>query len=555
MAPSAAAAGTAPYQPALIQSLGSAAQGGGGVPQKAAVITAEFGPLTICASQDNTCKPDVSTLSLLQLPAEGASNEEDREIPLFGENPGEDDQLAPSVAAAALLGLLPSLLGIEERLADAASARGGSAAAAAAAGKDGVGGQLEEFLSRSEAVVAELLAAIDQHRQRLARAASASASAGGRNNHKRKRSAATATVAAGGAVASGEDTCTIGVSVSYYVALFQQLYLLELQEDIDTIDLADDLSRVTISCLDAAKRSHELTVDLPKTFPTCGAGGGGRSSASNASRGPILYCDLPLEFDPKWKSGPVMPKGEIWKALSEDAVSSSSSSSSSFGLVHLYQQYRQVLSSYQVLWADLDEIDCSAWVLEPSLPANRSIAERRIALKPGLSLALTVDPERSRGPPLGARLVGSSADAAGLRERVASIVDETHLATTGIEGEASWDKSRSIKANLEAFLGFDLPSPETTEKADYVSECGICYAHRLPPAGDAASGGDGSEDQDGAIPDAMCCNPSCARSYHETCLFEWLHSLPDARVSFDRVFGTCPYCSESLSVRVLTNTS
>ena len=512
MAPSAAGAGTAPYQPALIQSLGSAAQGGGGVPQKAAIITAEFGPLTICASQDNTCKPDVSTLSLLQLPAEGASNEEDREIRLFGEIPEEDDQLAPSVAAAALLGLLPSLLGIEERLADAASARGGSAAAV---GKDGIGGQLEEFLSRSEAVVAELLAAIGQHRQRLARAASASASAGGRNNNKRKRSAATATVAAGGAVASGEDTCAIGASVSYYAALFQQLSLLELQEDIDTVDLTDDLSRVTISCHDAAKRSHELTVDLPKTFPTCGAGGGGRSSASNASRGPILYCDLPLEFDPKWKSGPVMPKGEIWKALSEDAVSSSSSSSS-FGLVHLYQQYRQVLSSYQVLWADLDEIDRSAWVLEPSLPANRSIVERRIALKPGLSLALTVDPERSRGPPLGARLVGSSADAAGLRERVASIVDGTHLVTTGIEGEASWDESRSIKANLEAFLGFDLPSPETTEKADYVSECGICYAHRLPPAGDTASGGDGSEDEDGAIPDAMCHNPSCARSYHET---------------------------------------
>ena len=268
-------------------------------------------------------------------------------------------------------------------------------------------GHLEEFLSRSEAVVAELLAAIEQHRQRVARAAAASSSAGAATtNNKRKRSATTSTTR-GDNTSSSDDAAT-SLTVSYYAALFLQLSILEKQEGIDTIDITEDLSRVTISCHDAANRPHELTVDLPKTFPGCGGAGGGTansrsSSTSGVNRRPILYCDLPLEFDPKWKPGPT--REMMFKTLhvSEDVASLSSSS---HGLVNLYQQYRKVLATYQALWDDLDEIDKSAWVLEPSLPANRSIAERRIALKPGLSLALTFDPERSRAPPAGCTFGG-----------------------------------------------------------------------------------------------------------------------------------------------------
>ena len=554
--PTATAATTAAYQPALIQSLGSSATGGKRVPPKAAIVTTEFGPLALCASSRDASAPDVSTLSILQLMGDGlsadtctgggddqtaAKGEEDREIRLFG---SDGDNTPGPPTARRLLDLMQSLPGIQERLMDAASAHSGGGTAGAT---ETDVGHLEEFLSRSEAVVAELLAAIEQHRQRVARAA-ASSSAGAGNN-KRKRSATTSATIVGDNASSGDDASS-GLSVSYYTSLLQQLSILEKQEGIDTIDITEDLSRVTISCHDAAKRSHELTVDLPKTFPACGGAGGGAASSRSSSAGRgnrrhshiLLYCDLPLEFDPKWKPGPTVPKGEMmYKTLSEDVASLSSPS---YGLVNLYQQYRKMLATYQALWDDLDEIDRSAWVLEPSLPANRSIAERRIAMKPGLSLALTFDPERSRAPPLGARLVGSSVDAVALRERVAAIVDGA-TTTSSMDDEAGWDESRSIKANLEACLGFVLPSPETTEKADYVSECGICYAHRLP----AENGSDG----DGAIPDAMCGNPSCARSYHETCLFEWLHSLPDARVSFDRVFGTCPYCSESLSVRVLNS--
>jgi len=121
-----------------------------------------------------------------------------------------------------------------------------------------------------------------------------------------------------------------------------------------------------------------------------------------------------------------------------------------------------------------------------------------------------------------------------------------------------WSTKRSIRENLEICFGSPLPSPATSEKADFVTECGICYVHHLPSSEDTTttttSDGDDAKDDSATtttmiIPTIMCKNPSCARSYHESCLFEWLHSLPTARFSFDRIFGTCPYCCESISVK------
>ena len=101
-----------------------------------------------------------------------------------------------------------------------------------------------------------------------------------------------------------------------------------------------------------------------------------------------------------------------------------------------------------------------------------------------------------------------------------------------------WSEKRSIRENLQIWFGSPLPSPYCNEKSDFLVECGICYTHRLPTE-------DGSESE--ALPEEKCSNPSCSRHYHESCLFEWLNSLPTARRSFDRVFGSCPYCMESLS--------
>lgn len=109
-----------------------------------------------------------------------------------------------------------------------------------------------------------------------------------------------------------------------------------------------------------------------------------------------------------------------------------------------------------------------------------------------------------------------------------------------------WSNERSVRENLELWFGSSLPSPllasSTTDKSDFLVECGICYTHRLP-----CEENDGEEGEEGPLPEVKCNNPSCSRHYHESCLFEWLHSLPMARVSFDRIFGSCMYCCEQIS--------
>lgn len=52
------------------------------------------------------------------------------------------------------------------------------------------------------------------------------------------------------------------------------------------------------------------------------------------------------------------------------------------------------------------------------------------------------------------------------------------------------------------------------------------------------------------IPDFVCSNGKCCRSFHRRCLLEWLQALPSTRVSFDTVFGMCPYCSTSLAIKL-----
>lgn len=65
----------------------------------------------------------------------------------------------------------------------------------------------------------------------------------------------------------------------------------------------------------------------------------------------------------------------------------------------------------------------------------------------------------------------------------------------------------------------------------------------------AASGRGGAGEEEGAIPDRVCDNVKCRRPYHPKCLFVWLQGLPTSRVSFDTIFGQCPYCSDPISVK------
>ncbi|GIL56409.1 hypothetical protein Vafri_11774 [Volvox africanus] len=60
-----------------------------------------------------------------------------------------------------------------------------------------------------------------------------------------------------------------------------------------------------------------------------------------------------------------------------------------------------------------------------------------------------------------------------------------------------------------------------------------------------AGGGGGA----GLVPDVACPTPACGLAFHTPCLAEWLRSLPDTRVSFNKLFGRCPFCSNPITVR------
>merc|ERR1712238_173403 len=107
-----------------------------------------------------------------------------------------------------------------------------------------------------------------------------------------------------------------------------------------------------------------------------------------------------------------------------------------------------------------------------------------------------------------------------------------------------WSEKRSVLENITLLIGNNnnksktkirLPTPESTERSDFVAECGICYAHRLPLDDNDGNEGVAEEREEkdktnddepsSSIPSVTCPTSSCSRVYHEGCLFEWLYSL------------------------------
>ncbi|CAM9824218.1 unnamed protein product [Ectocarpus sp. 12 AP-2014] len=290
------------------------------------------------------------------------------------------------------------------------------------------------------------------------------------------------------------------------------------------------LTSVQLRERDAAGREHVFAVSLPSNYP---------------HSPPICSVDLPTHLNLRWSPG-------------------------QSSLATVLEQFREALTPFHELWNVLDDLDEHTWVLEPEKP-SRSTTHRRVAVARHCSVMLKIDP-RAPGDVPEVRFLGSQAVIGPLREAY-----ERNL--------FRWNHSLLVRANLEAALELTLPSPATTAKADYSADCGICYAYRLQQddaagdggkerdyttAGAAAaaaagaagggstrgrggvddSGGRGAAAEDaGAIPDRVCDNAKCRRPYHPKCLFVWLQGLPTSRVSFDTIFGQCPYCSDPISVK------
>ena len=85
-------------------------------------------------------------------------------------------------------------------------------------------------------------------------------------------------------------------------------------------------------------------------------------------------------------------------------------------------------------------------------------------------------------------------------------------------------------------------------------DCGICYSYQLYNNNNNINNeiiSNNNKNNINNIPDIICNNEKCGKSFHTVCIIEWLTSIPTSRTSFGTLFGTCPYCQEAISVRTL----
>jgi len=224
------------------------------------------------------------------------------------------------------------------------------------------------------------------------------------------------------------------------------------------------------------------------TIKMAGDGGGGATKI-------VCLTDLPVPFESRYTTS------------DEGAVSS------------IYNRFVQLVASFQSLWAVTDEVDRRCWILEPE-NVTHGCVYRRIALGKNASIYVQFDVARPTDFPE-CRLMGADNVIEPLKQKLNKNIDK-------------WNSSVSVVENLSRLLETELPSCSSVHKEDLNVTCGICYSYRL--------------EQD--IPDVSCDDSRCGQTYHNSCLVEWLRSLPTCRQSFNMIFGECPYCNKTLTVRL-----
>uniref|UniRef100_T1J608 SRCR domain-containing protein n=1 Tax=Strigamia maritima TaxID=126957 RepID=T1J608_STRMM len=199
---------------------------------------------------------------------------------------------------------------------------------------------------------------------------------------------------------------------------------------------------------------------------------------------------------------------------------------SSCRLNDIQQQFCKYISSFQQFWDMMDELDGNAWILEPEKPSRKD-TNRRLAINTSASIQIQVDPYNCFAIPE-CSFLGSDQSITPLRDRFNSNLDK-------------WDFNCTLLINIQNVLEITFPSRELTKKEDFVVACAICYSYHL----------------DDITPDKICDDNRCRQSFHSICLYEWLKVLPSSRLSFNVIFGDCPYCSKvsKAFIRLLRNTS
>lgn len=220
-------------------------------------------------------------------------------------------------------------------------------------------------------------------------------------------------------------------------------------------------------------------------------------TAAYPTTAPKVAAALPAPFTPEWP--PAHSDGGRLGAL--------------------LAQFGMELERHQRLWCELALIDERCWVLEPSHPTPKD-ALRRVVVGSNTSIQLTLDPNYPSMLPE-CRFLGPEHTVAPLRSKLSY-------------NAVRWDETLSVLDNVEAVLEVECLPPTTQQSVDFSLECGICYSYQL----------------EGAIPERVCEDRRCARAFHSVCLYQYIKGLPEMRQSFGTYFGSCPYCSTPLTVKL-----
>ena len=532
---------------------------------KCKIHTDSDGTFSLCCTDNDPSKPNIQSLSFLM-----DDTNDEQEMPLFFpscQDHKKNKKLENTVTTtseqfAHVFKVIRNLDGIQLRLHDVATAP---------LNKENTIGYIEEFLQRSEAVVTEVIYAMQQFSQR--------------NQLEIKHRSLSR-------LKSTSNTDKVSAKyISNFLLQLDILHQIEIKTSKRIIEnINDALDHISLICLDDGGREHKLLLQLPSSFPM---------------ESPTIITDLPIEFHPRWKPDPngnhlkdILSNpnslAEIddvnnFTRIKRQRLSSIQTATSQtqalcteksniidnsydYGLSNLYKRFENIISDLQPLWNELRDIDTNTWVLEPSLPARYSSVQRRVVLQTGISIVFTIDilnssnvrsqncESKTSSPPSFIRFIGAPAST--IKELRSKYLKYINVQTSaGKEDNAGnhesfegWRSDFSIRENFTKCFG-PLPTPMTSEKSNFVTECGICYSHELP----LSSLESPNEDENNAaakdgekfvLPDETCPNPKCARSFHECCLYLWLNSLPSVRITFDRIIGSCPYCSEPISAQV-----
>ncbi|XP_043289903.1 E3 ubiquitin-protein ligase FANCL [Venturia canescens] len=225
----------------------------------------------------------------------------------------------------------------------------------------------------------------------------------------------------------------------------------------------------------------------------------------------------------------------MWKVISSDLPELPMLEQFELNLKNLSTAMEKLHTQVNMLedaWNVLHEIDNTCWVVDPRVPKPYHLY-RRVNLTSSLSALITIDPINFCELP-DIKLLGSDSDVAKYR----NIMSRNLM---------KWDPESAIADNLRILFAIDeLPQPPEEEKTKDENaiveddECSICFAMEL------------DEHTPPLLPVEICSNEKCRKHFHTMCLRQWLQAIASNQVSFDRIHGTCPNCSESISCSLVS---